>query len=110
MGPIVNVEIEGLKNHMRMMLSNHTIEADSHVKAALDKVLSEEHIELLIERAVRDAVEEAIREEMRFAFCTPGGPGRRFVKDFAFEVVNAAKERLQILNNSKFPVQETNTK
>lgn len=94
MGPIVNVEIEGMKHNMRMMLNRHTIEADSHVKAALDKVLSEEHLELLIERAVRDAVEEAIKEEMRHAFCTPGGAGRVFIKDFAIALVKGAAERL----------------
>ena len=95
MGPIVNVEIEGLKNRMRMMLNQHTIEADSYVKAALDKVLSEEHLELLIERAVRDAVEDAIREEMRFAFTTTNGHGRQYIKKFASEIINSSISRLE---------------
>ena len=95
MGPIINVEIEGMKHHMRTMLNRHTIEADSHIKAALDKVLSEEHLELLIERAVRDAVEDAIREEMRFAFTTPGGAGRQYIKKFASEIINSSISRLE---------------
>ena len=87
MGPIINVEIEGMKHHMRTMLSKHIIEADTHVQAALNKVLSEEHIGLLVERAVRDAAEDAIREEMRFAFSTPGGAGRQYIAHFAYEIV-----------------------
>ena len=95
MGPIVNVEIEGMKHHMRTMLSKHIIEADTHVQAALNKVLSEEHIGLLVERAVRDAVEDAIKEEMRFAFTTPNGPGRQYIKKFASEIIISSISRLE---------------
>ena len=95
MGPIVNVEIAGIKQKICMMLSQHAIEADSYVQAALNKVLSEEHIGLLVERAVRDAVEEAIKEEMRFAFTTPNGPGRQYIKKFASEIINSSISRLE---------------
>ena len=72
--PIIRLEIEHLKHYICNRMINLDLQTDEYIEAALKKVCSPEHLQSMIDRYTREAVEETIRLELGAFFKT--GEGR----------------------------------
>lgn len=80
LGPLVHLEITGMKYAIQRVLSEHLIQMDKHLQAELEKVCSEENVARIVSEEARRQVEAALKEEVR-NFFNWSGPGRAAVRE-----------------------------
>lgn len=83
--PIIRLEIQGMRNTISAMLSEHTIKADIDIKAAVDAFCTPENITTIVQAQAKQVLDSAIRAEVDAYY--RHGKGRT-------EVLEAVKVRL----------------
>ncbi len=78
--PIIRLEIEGMKRTLMRALPEHAAEMDASVQAAVEAYCTPENIGAIIEKAVKDALDAAVKEEVR-TFFQWSNPGRLAVRE-----------------------------
>ncbi len=72
--PVVNLTIEGMRHNILMAISEHTVEMQEAVEAAVDEAVKSFDFGFEVQRAARLAIKNAIEREVdRFFSVGPGG-------------------------------------
>lgn len=62
--PIITLEVAGMRNQMKMMLSQYAVQMDQHVQEAIDEYCTPEKLAHVVRTAASQALDQAIREEV----------------------------------------------
>lgn len=66
--PIIRLEVDFMKSVMRQHLSEQAVKMDSMVQQAVEAYCSEGNLRVVLGQAVREALDSAVREEVRDFF------------------------------------------
>lgn len=77
--PVIRLEIESMKAGILQTLSDYTARMDADIQAAVEAYCTPENITSIVQKAAADAIDEAIKSDVRHFFLY--GDGRKFVKD-----------------------------
>jgi len=66
--PIIRLEIEGMKFAMQRALSEHGTLMDSSVMKAIERYCTADNINIVVQEAATEALDEAVIEEVRDFF------------------------------------------
>jgi hypothetical protein len=75
--PIITLEVAGIRHTMKTMLAQHAAQMDEDIKAAVDGYCTPENLASVVQRAARQALDTAVREEIDKFFRY--GDGRKAV-------------------------------
>lgn len=78
--PIISLEVSAMKHTMKMMLGEHTARLDKSIQQAVEDFCTEDNIGRIVEEAARDALNAAVKEEVR-RFFGYGENGRLAVRE-----------------------------
>jgi UDP-glucose 4-epimerase len=84
--PVIRIELENMKMAIQAMMSERQLQIDEYLKVALDKELTPEKIQAIINTSAKAAVEESIKSAVDHFF-KYGGPGGQFIKEEATEIL-----------------------
>lgn len=62
--PIITLEIAGMRSQMKIALSQHAVQMDKNVQEAIDAYCTSENLAHIVKTAARQALDQAIREEV----------------------------------------------
>lgn len=85
--PVIKIEIERMKHTMLTMLSEHSAQLDADMRAAVESYCSEGNIQRVINQAAREAMDAAIKEEVR-RFFQYSGAGRAAIREAVLQHLN----------------------
>lgn len=66
--PIITLEIQGMKHAIKTALIEHAVKMDSSIQQAVEEYCTEENINQIIKKTASDALDAAIKEEIRHFF------------------------------------------
>jgi hypothetical protein len=66
--PIISLEIQGMKNTIKVALTEQAAMMDKHLNDALEKMCTEEAIASIVEQEARRQIELALKEEVQNFF------------------------------------------
>lgn len=75
--PIIRLEVEGLKRSVIAALSDHAVQMDSDIIAAVESYCKPENISRIVHDAAKAEIDRVITEEVKAFFSK--GPGRSAV-------------------------------
>ncbi len=79
--PIIRLEVEGMKYTMQAALQEHVARMDASIIEAVERYCTPENIDYVVQKAATEALDCAIKEEVRDYFSRTGN-GRKVVKEF----------------------------
>lgn len=75
--PIIKLEVEGMKHAIKVALSQHTIEIDAHIQAAINEYCTDDNLQTVIVAATKAAIDNVVKDEITRFF--EYGDGRKAV-------------------------------
>ena len=78
--PIIRLEVERMKQTILQALPQHAAAMDASVQAAIEAYCTPENIESVIRQAAIQAIDAAVKEEVR-TFFQYSKPGRQAVRE-----------------------------
>lgn len=84
--PIIRMEIQGLKHNIAMMISEHQLKLDEHVKDAVDQYCTDENIKKVVMEATINALNQVMKEETESFF--KYGEGRKAISESVKSILN----------------------
>ena len=84
--PIIRLEVEGMKHAVLHAFSDHLLTMDEDIKAAVDKIVTPEYIQRIVENAAAEYMKVAIEEEIRNFYLY--GDGRKAVKEACAKLID----------------------
>ena len=85
--PIIRLEVEHMKHTMCAALSEHAALMDSSVKSAIDAYCTEDNLNSVVSIAVREALNSAVKEEVR-NFFRYSGNGRTAIREAVIQFLD----------------------
>lgn len=76
--PVVRLEINHMRHTILAALTNHAIELDSYIQAALEEVCDERNVAAIVKNEAESQIKIALQEEVRNFF--KYGSGRKALK------------------------------
>lgn len=86
--PIISFEISQMRHTLKTMLSQHTMQMDSDLQAAVDAYCAEGNLKSIINKQVRQCMNEVVTSEIK-AFFGYSGKGRAVIREAVLEHLNA---------------------
>lgn len=77
--PIIRLEIDGMKRSIVSALTHYQAQIDEDINRAVEEYCQPENIAEIIQQAANDAIDSAIREEVKNFFLY--GEGRRTIAE-----------------------------
>jgi len=78
--PIIKLEVEGMRHTVTTALSQHSAEIDENIRKAINFYCSPDNIENVIHKEVTEAIDNAVKEEIR-SFFKYSKPGRQAIRE-----------------------------
>ncbi len=85
--PIIRLEVERMKQTILTALPEHAAAMDASVQAAIEAYCNAENIDAVVRKAATDALDAAVKEEVR-NFFQWSQPGRRAVREAVINHLN----------------------
>ena len=85
--PIIRLDIERMKFSVVSMLQEYAAQMDSDIKAAVDEYCTEENLGRLIREAAKEAIGQAVKEEIQRAFSYSSN-GRKAIREAIEEMMD----------------------
>lgn len=85
--PIIRLEIGRMKQTILTALTEHAASMDKDIAAAIEAYCSPENIALVLRKEVTDALNVAVKEEIRIFF-QHSAPGRQAVREAVIAYLN----------------------
>lgn len=78
--PIIRLEIERMKESMYHAISQRALDIDAHIRSALDAYCTTSNLQEVIQHEATQAIDAAVREEVRRFFQHSSAAGRQAVR------------------------------
>lgn len=85
--PIISFEISQMRHSLKTMLSQHTMQLDSDLQAAVDAYCTDGNLRSIIDTQVRRCMNEVVTSEIK-AFFGYSGKGRAVIREAVLEHLN----------------------
>lgn len=82
--PIIQLEVAGMKETVRAALQQYAAQMDTSIQNAVEAYCSEGNIEIVVTKAVREAMDACVKEEVR-NFFSYSGNGRKAIREAVIE-------------------------
>lgn len=78
--PIIRLEVQAMKETICFALQQYAAQMDSSIQNAVEAYCSEGNIEAVVSKAVREAMDACVKEEVRNFFSYTGN-GRKAIRE-----------------------------
>ena len=85
--PIISLEVQGVKYRMQQALSEYSLQIDKNVQEAIESYCSDDNLKQVINKSVKDALDAAVKEEVRQFFSYTNN-GRRAIREAVIDHLN----------------------
>ncbi len=82
--PVIKLEVESMKYTVVTALQQHAALMDSSIQAAVESYCTPENIDAVVQEAAKQALDAAVKQEVRDYFWRWNANGRMAVREAAF--------------------------